>query len=148
MSITRTRNPVCKVSWRPAENGNSLQFLTRMSKAVDIKLSNFQSLNWGGGSKIHLYLKWNVWQIVLNGLTGHVHCVWKLLKMSHLNLVILFDCKLRVLKNRQNWSFLAFFMNLLSTQNVNVARFARIIECDFFYDFQTPCMYKTFWVNL
>ena len=42
------RNPVCKVSWRPAENGNSLQFLTRMSKAVDIKLSNFQSVSWEG----------------------------------------------------------------------------------------------------
>ena len=31
------------------------------------------------------------------------------------------------------------FNNLLSTQNVNVARSARIIECDFFYDFQALC---------
>ena len=31
------------------------------------------------------------------------------------------------------------FNNLLSTQNVNVARSARIIECDFFCDFQTLC---------
>ena len=113
MSITRTRNPVCKVSWRPAENGNSLQFLTRMSKAVDIKLSNFQSLNWGGGSKIHLYLKWNVWQIVLNGLTGHVHCVWKLLKMSHLHLVILFDCKLRVFKKSPKLIIFGIFHELV-----------------------------------
>ena len=34
---------------------------------------------------------------------------------------------------------LAFFNELLSTQNVNVARFARNVEWDFFCDFQTPC---------
>ena len=32
------------------------------------------------------------------------------------------------------------FDKLLSTQNVNVARFARNIEGDFFCDFQTPCI--------
>ena len=31
------------------------------------------------------------------------------------------------------------FNKLLSTQNVNVARFARNFKCDFFYDFQTLC---------
>ena len=31
------------------------------------------------------------------------------------------------------------FNQLLSTQNVNVARFARNVECDFFCDFQTVC---------
>ena len=31
------------------------------------------------------------------------------------------------------------FNKLLSTQNVNVARFARNVECDFFCDFQTLC---------
>ena len=31
------------------------------------------------------------------------------------------------------------FHELLSTQNVNVARFARNVECYFFCDFQTPC---------
>ena len=31
-----------------------------------------------------------------------------------------------------------FFNQLLYTQNVNVARFARNVECDFFYGFQTP----------
>ena len=29
------------------------------------------------------------------------------------------------------------FSELLATQNVNVARFARNVECDFFSDFQT-----------
>ena len=33
--------------------------------------------------------------------------------------------------------FLAFLMNFLSTQNVNVARFARNVEWDFFRDFPT-----------
>ena len=31
------------------------------------------------------------------------------------------------------------FNQLLSTQNVNTARFARNVEWDFFWDFQTPC---------
>ena len=31
------------------------------------------------------------------------------------------------------------FNELLSTQNVDVARFARNVECDFFGDFQTLC---------
>ena len=30
----------------------------------------------------------------------------------------------------------------MSTKNVNVARFARNIECDFFCDFQTLCGWK------
>ena len=33
--------------------------------------------------------------------------------------------------------FLAFLVNFLATQIVNVARFARNVECDFFCDFQT-----------
>ena len=32
----------------------------------------------------------------------------------------------------------------MSTQNVNVARFARTVEWDFFCDFQTPC---SFWAT-
>ena len=32
-----------------------------------------------------------------------------------------------------------FFNELFSTQNVNVARFARNVECDFLDDFQTLC---------
>ena len=31
------------------------------------------------------------------------------------------------------------FLNFLFTQNVNVARFARNIECDILSDFQTLC---------
>ena len=44
-------------------------------------------------------------------------------------LVTLFDRKLRLSKNRQIDYFLAFLINFLSTQNVNVARFARNVEC-------------------
>ena len=44
----------------------------------------------------------------------------------------------RFSKTRQNGPF-------LSTQNVNVARFARNVEWDFFCDFQTLC---TIWSNL
>ena len=35
------------------------------------------------------------------------------------------------------WNF-GIFYELLSTENVNVARFARNVEWDFFCDFQTP----------
>ena len=43
-------------------------------------------------------------------------------------------------KTRQKRPFLAFLDQLLSTQDVNVANFARNVECDFFSDFQTPCV--------
>ena len=36
--------------------------------------------------------------------------------------------------------FFFIFYQLLSTQNVNVARFARNVEWYFFCDFQTPCV--------
>ena len=67
------------------------------------------------------------------------------LKMSHLNfsilafspffvllkltcLVTLFDRKLQVFKKSPKWTILGIFNQLLSTQNVNVARFARNVE--------------------
>ena len=59
-------------------------------------------------------------------------------------LVTLFDRKHHASKTCQNWSFLAFFHGILSTQNVNVARFARKVECDFICDFQTPCYPKNY----
>ena len=47
-------------------------------------------------------------------------------------LVTLFDRKLKVFKNSPKWTIFAIF-------DVNVARFARNVECDFFCDFQTLC---------
>ena len=44
-----------------------------------------------------------------------------------------------VFKNSPKLTIFGIFKQLLSTQNVNVARFARNIECDFFCDFQTLC---------
>ena len=57
-------------------------------------------------------------------------------------LVTLFDSKLQVFKNSPNWTILCTFNSLLSTQNVNVARFAHNVERDFFSDFQTPCIVR------
>ena len=54
-------------------------------------------------------------------------------------LVTLFDRKLQVLKNSPNWTIFGIFNELLSTRNVNVARFARNVEWDFLGDFQTLC---------
>ena len=49
------------------------------------------------------------------------HSVWKSPKMSHLNFFF----------------FFGIFNEFLSPRNVNVARFARNVECDFLGDFQT-----------
>ena len=82
--------------------------------------------------------------------THKSHCL-KITQESHLNfhfppifvllkltcLVTLFDCKLQVFKNSPKLTIFGIFDELLSTQNVNVARFARNVECDFLSDFQT-----------
>ena len=52
-------------------------------------------------------------------------------------LVTLFDCKLQVFKNSLKLTIFGIFNKLLATQNVNVARFARNVDWDFFCDFQT-----------
>ena len=49
-------------------------------------------------------------------------------------LITLFDSKFQVFKNSPIFDI---FNEVLSTQNVNVARFDRNIECDFLGDFQT-----------
>ena len=51
-------------------------------------------------------------------------------------LVTLFDHKYQVFKNSPKLPIFCIFNERLATQNVNVARFARNIECDFFGDFQ------------
>ena len=67
----------------------------------------------------------------------HFPPIFVLLKVTCL--VTLFDRKLQVFKNSPKWIIFGIFNQLLSTQNVNVARFARNVEWDFFCDFQTPC---------
>ena len=52
-------------------------------------------------------------------------------------LVTLFDRKLQVFKNSPKWTIFGIFNEFLPTQNVNVARFARNVECDFLGNFQT-----------
>ena len=59
-------------------------------------------------------------------------------KLLENSLVTLFDRKLDIFKNLLYLIIFGIFNKLLSTQNVNVARFARNdVECDFFCDFQT-----------
>ena len=52
-------------------------------------------------------------------------------------LVTMFDRKHQVFKPSPKLTTFGIFNALLFTQNVNVARFARNVECDFFDDFQT-----------
>ena len=47
--------------------------------------------------------------------------------------------KCRIFKKLAKIDHFWHFNELLSTQNVNVARFARNVECDFLGDFQTLC---------
>ena len=58
--------------------------------------------------------------------------IFVILKSTYL--VTLFNRKLQFAK----LIIFGIFYELLSTQNVNVARFARNVEWDFFCDFQTP----------
>ena len=50
-------------------------------------------------------------------------------------LVTLFDRKLKGFKNSPKLTIFGIFNELLAILNVNVARFARNVECDFFCDF-------------
>ena len=68
----------------------------------------------------------------------HFPPIFVLLKVTCL--VTLFDRKLQVFKNLQNWTIFGICNGLLSTQNVDVARCARNVEWDFFCDFQIPCV--------
>ena len=48
-------------------------------------------------------------------------------------------------KNRQKLTIFGNSNTLLSTQNINIARFARNVECDFFCDFQPLCSSEFVW---
>ena len=54
---------------------------------------------------------------------GNINQFFCLLKLTCL--VTLFDRKLQVFKNSPKWTNFGIFNELLSTQSVNVARFAR-----------------------
>ena len=51
-------------------------------------------------------------------------------------------------QNSPKWTIFGIFNELLSTHNVNVARFARNVEWDFFCDFQSPCSLLAFIIGL
>ena len=68
----------------------------------------------------------------------HFLSIFFLIKVTCL--VPLFDRKLQVSKNTPKWIILGNFDELLATQNVNLARFARNVEWDFLRDFQTQCL--------
>ena len=56
----------------------------------------------------------------------HFPPIFVLLKLTCL--VTMFDRKLQVFKNSSKWTIFGIFNQLLSTQNVNVVRFARNVE--------------------
>ena len=64
-------------------------------------------------------------------------------------LVTLFDRKLQVFKSSAKWTIFAICNNLLSTLNVNVAGFARNVECDLFlWSSNTVVLRKSFVFHL
>ena len=70
--------------------------------------------------------------------------VWKSLKMSHFNFKVghfpLMSGNTVRLQASGLQKIIGFCNELLSSQNENVARFARNVKWDFFYNFQTPCV--------
>ena len=77
----------------------------------------------------------NIW------IFGIFHQFLTYLKLTW-RLVTLFDYHLQVFKNFPNWPIFLYFWWTFFTQNVNVVRFARNVEWDFFCDFQTLCCFK------
>ena len=69
-----------------------------------------------------VYSKCRIWVYQ----TWHFSSIFVLLKLTCL--VTLFDCKIQVFKNSPKLTIFGIFNELLSTQNVNVARFARNVE--------------------
>ena len=69
----------------------------------------------------------------------HFSPIFVLLELTCLE--TLFDRKLQVFKISPKWTIFGIFNYLLSTQNANVARFARNDKWDFFCDFQTSCVF-------
>ena len=69
---------------------------------------------------------------------NHLIC---LLWIWHFPSIFAFDRKLQVFQNSPKLTIFGIFTELLSTQNVNVARFARNFQWDFFCDFQTLCVW-------
>ena len=86
------------------------------------------------------YLKSGIWIFEF----WHFPPICILLKLTCL--VTLFDCKLFI--NSPQWTIFGIFNELLSTQNVNVARFNRNVEWDLFCDFQTPCIFWDFFTKI
>ena len=74
----------------------------------------------------------------------HFPAIFVLLKL--ICLVTLFDRKLQIFKSSPKLTIFGIFKVFLSTQNVNVACFARNVEWNFFCDFQTLWFLWWFWI--
>ena len=94
---------MCSKSWSWTIFLENLGIVTYKGREVDCDAAEY-------------YLSW---KSLKNVLFHNMHIVWKLLKMSHLNigtfhyfLVTLFDRKLQVFKNSPKWTiFLAFLIH-------------------------------------
>ena len=92
----------------------------RGSIRLDLPLTNVRRFSsWEGPQcmKITLNVAFEFW---------HFSPIFVLLKLTCL--VTLFDRKLQVFKNSQNWTIFGILNLLLSIRNVSVARFARNVE--------------------
>ena len=90
----------------------------------------------------YFFRKWDFFVTILSCFFVVVFMLVKLVKRVKLIFLLsYFAFSAQCLKITQNVAFQFFnfgiFNELLSTQNVNVARFARNVEWDFFCDFQT-----------
>ena len=69
--------------------------------------------------------------LTFSSMSCHFPPIFVLFKV--ICLVTLFATSLKFFKNSPKWTIFVIFNELLSTQNINVARFARNVECDFLW---------------
>ena len=67
-------------------------------------------------------------------------CLIRVFQFWHFPLIFVQLKNFRFFKNSPKLTIFGLFDELLSTQNINLARFARNLEWAFFCDFQTPCI--------
>ena len=86
-----------------------------------------QNLEFSSLIGVENYSKWLIWILWF----WHFPPILVLLKL--ICLLTLFAWKLQVFKNSPKVAIFGIFNELLSTQNVKIARFARNVEWDFFF---------------
>ena len=121
--------------WLSDNNQNKLQFLACFKLSPSFYKADPNSFFWQNEICTKRWAKRA--HIVTQNVAfefWHFQPIFVLLKIT--SLVTLFDRKLQVFKNSPKWIIFGIFNQLLSTQNANVARFARNVKMRLFVIFK------------